>query len=210
MAILRQSDWPQRLQYFWTQLSGWARMCAGLLLLALVLTLLLWQALLSNRHAATTSVPAADPVASQLATTSTSSSPSSSAVASSTQSSAATDLPAIQPVTATATRLADWPDVQQAETISAEILGLADSTGLLFERAEFSLQTIEGSPTLAIQSIRLPVKGGYTQLRQFLHTVLQRYPSLALADCQLQRQDISQSEVSALLTLHLYVRQARQ
>lgn len=99
-----------------------------------------------------------------------------------------------------------WPVVADAEAISADILSEADSQGLIFERAEFALETLDAMQALAVQHIHLPVKGDYLQLRHFLSLVLQRNPSLALTDFSIHRADASQTEIEAQLSLSLYLR----
>lgn len=185
MAILSQSQWPQWLQHQWTQSSWLARLCCLLAGCAAFLAVMVWQAFMSeesNQASGATQVAAALPA----------------------------HVMRIEPVAAAVTRIADWPRLQEAESISAGILSVADETGLLFERAEFSVQDLKESPSLAIQVIKLPVKGDYVQIRRFLNHVLQRYPSLALSDCSLQRNDITQTQLSAQFTLHLYVRRESQ
>ncbi|MDP8566905.1 hypothetical protein [Methylophilus aquaticus] len=101
--------------------------------------------------------------------------------------------------------LRQWPPHSEAERISAEILAQADAMGMIFERAEF--QSVPGqSDVLQELRIKLPLKGDYLQIRQFLAHVLHTYPSLALAQCKLQRSDIMQPELEALIEFSLYTR----
>ncbi|HSH87231.1 MAG: hypothetical protein ACAH08_03480 [Methylophilus sp.] len=110
---------------------------------------------------------------------------------------------------AVATSLQQWPAEDEAEQISAEILAQADALGMLFERAEFQSLPIEHS-VLQIQRIKLPLKGDYPQVRQFLKQVLQTYPSLALSQFKLQRSDVLQTGVEAYVEFSLYTRKRAQ
>jgi Tfp pilus assembly protein PilO len=101
--------------------------------------------------------------------------------------------------------LQQWPSEDEAERISAEILAQADAMGMIFERAEFQSIPIEHS-TLQIQRIKLPLKGDYPQVRQFLSRVLQGYPSLAVSQFKLQRSDVMQTGVEAYVEFSLYTR----
>lgn len=105
--------------------------------------------------------------------------------------------------------LKQWPLHSEAERISAEILAQADAMGMIFERAEF--QSVPGqSDVLQELRIKLPLKGDYIQIRQFLAHVLHTYPSLALVQCKLQRSDIMQPELEALIEFSLYTRKGGQ
>jgi hypothetical protein len=107
------------------------------------------------------------------------------------------------------TVLTAWPVEEEAERISAEILTEADAMGMIFERAEFqSLPVAHAS--LQVQRIKLPLKGEYMQVRQFLRQVLQRYPSLALSQFKLQRTDVMQPAIEAYVEFSLYTRKRGQ
>lgn len=117
-------------------------------------------------------------------------------------------LPATQPLPQPMQVLAQWPSEEDADRVSAEILALADAMGMVFERAEFQSGAIAQSD-LYIQRIKLPLSGDYVQLRHFLALVLQRYPSLALAQCKLQRSDVQQAGLEAYIEFNLYTRKRR-
>jgi len=102
-----------------------------------------------------------------------------------------------------------WPAEEEADRISAEILAQADAMGMLFERAEFLSLPAERS-RLQVQRIKLPLKGDYIQVRQFLQTVLQAYPSLALSQLKLQRSDVMQTGIEAYVEFSLYTRKRSQ
>ncbi|HSI29289.1 MAG: hypothetical protein ACAH05_00195 [Methylophilus sp.] len=113
--------------------------------------------------------------------------------------------PAKSAVSTVAQSLLQWPAEEEADRISGEILAQADALGMIFERAEFQSIPIEHS-TLQIQRIKLPLKGDYPQVRQFLNRVLQTYPSLALSQFKLQRSDVMQTGVEAYVEFSLYTR----
>ncbi len=112
---------------------------------------------------------------------------------------------AVNSVTTAAQSLQQWPSEDDAERISGEILAQADAMGMIFERAEFQSLAIEHS-NLQIQRIKLPLKGDYPQVRQFLSRVLHTYPSLALSQFKLQRSDVMQTGVEAYVEFSLYTR----
>lgn len=105
--------------------------------------------------------------------------------------------------------LQNWPMEDQADLISAEILAQADALGMVFERAEFQSLPVEHA-TLQVQRIKLPVKGEYLQVRQFLSRVLRTYPSLALSQFKLQRTDVMQTGIEAYVEFSLYTRKRGQ
>ncbi|MGP1717333.1 MAG: hypothetical protein ACTS9Y_09150 [Methylophilus sp.] len=112
----------------------------------------------------------------------------------------------VKPVLSTAAHsLQQWPSEEEADRISGEILAQADALGMIFERAEFQSIPIEHA-TLQIQRIKLPLKGDYLQVRQFLNRVLQAYPSLAVSQFKLQRSDVMQTAVEAYVEFSLYTR----
>jgi hypothetical protein len=122
--------------------------------------------------------------------------------------------PLLQPLPKTAVASAptiwqQWPAEDDADRISAEILAQVDAMGMIFERAEFQSLPVERSH-LQIQRIKLPLKGDYLQVRQFLQTVLQAYPSLALSQFKLQRSDVMQTGIEAYVEFSLYTRKRGQ
>lgn len=97
------------------------------------------------------------------------------------------------------------PAKQQTDALSANILALADNLGLVFERAEFSSKSSENSAIIHHQ-IKLPMKGTYLQIRQFLNTLLNEQPTLALTEIELHRDDVFSDMIEANLVLTLYLR----
>ena len=170
----------QRLLFLWQRSAFHQRWLAGLLLVNILLLVLLAGAWLSQQHLqqALQQLPRQAPATRML------------------QQAAA-------PVASLV--LQSWPTEDQADLISADILASADAMGMLFERAEFQAIPAEGS-ALKVQRIKLPLKGEYLPLRQFLQQVLQTYPSLALSQLKLQRTDVMQPGMEAYIEFKLYTR----
>lgn len=97
------------------------------------------------------------------------------------------------------------PENSETDAISERILQLADSMGLEFERAEFNAMQSAGSLLIQHQ-IKLPVKGSYMQIRQFLNAIFNEQATLALTEMQIHRDDVFNDLVEANLVLTLYLR----
>ncbi|MGQ2964932.1 hypothetical protein [Methylophilus sp.] len=182
MALLKLQ--VQRLIFRWQQGSSGQRWVSAMLVVVLALAALLGHAVF-KRHQLQQALQQL-PVAARVSATQIVS-PAATAAASAAQA------------------LQQWPPEEQANRISAEILAQADALGMIFERAEFQSVAIEHT-TLQIQRIKLPLKGDYLQVRQFLNRVLQAYPSLALSQFKLQRSDVMQTTVEAYIEFSLYTR----
>lgn len=100
------------------------------------------------------------------------------------------------------------PDERQADVIDAQILRSADSLGMVFEHAEFKSIPVDDAHLL-VQHIKLPLKGNYIQIRQFLNALLNAYPSLALTELTLQRDDATRDQVESQVEFTLYLRKAK-
>jgi Tfp pilus assembly protein PilO len=100
------------------------------------------------------------------------------------------------------------PNEHQADAISAQILRSADSLGMVFEHAEFKSIPVDDTH-LVVQHIKLPLKGNYIQIRQFLNALLNAYPSLALTDLTLQRDDATSDQVASNIEFTLYLRKGQ-
>ncbi len=97
------------------------------------------------------------------------------------------------------------PQAAGADALSANILRTADGLGLRFERAEFSATPLAGMRLIQYQ-IKLPVRGSYMQIRQFLKALLNAHPTLALMELQVRRDNVLSESVQANLVLSLYLR----
>lgn len=96
------------------------------------------------------------------------------------------------------------PEQTETDAISERILQLADGMGLVFERAEFN--TLQGAgPALIQHQIKLPLKGSYMQIRQFLNALFNEQATLALTEMQIHRDDVFSDLVEADLVLTLYL-----
>ena len=100
------------------------------------------------------------------------------------------------------------PSEHLADTISAQILRSADSLGMVFEHAEFKSKPVDDAH-LVVQHIKLPLKGTYIQIRQFLNALLNAYPSLALTDLTIQRDDATSDQVKSNIEFTLYLRKGQ-
>lgn len=97
------------------------------------------------------------------------------------------------------------PKKDEVNTLSERILHEADSMGLQFERAEFS-ENKSTDTFLVLHQIKLPVRGNYLQIRQFLNNLLNAQPALALTEFKVHRDDVFTDLVEANLELKLYLR----
>ncbi len=100
------------------------------------------------------------------------------------------------------------PSEHQADAISAQVLRSADSLGMVFEHAEFKSIPVDDAH-LVVQHIKLPLKGNYIQIRQFLNALLNAYPSLALTELTLQRDDATSDQVTSNIEFTLYLRKGQ-
>jgi Tfp pilus assembly protein PilO len=97
------------------------------------------------------------------------------------------------------------PKNSEIDALSEQILREADGMGLQFERAEFS--EIKPTETALMQhQVKLPVRGNYVQIRQFLNGLLNTQPALALTEFNVRRDDVFSDLVEANLVLTLYLR----
>jgi hypothetical protein len=80
---------------------------------------------------------------------------------------------------------------------------LAERRGLYLERAEYKF---DQSKFLDVYQIEFPLKGGYRDIRAFLHQALAAHPSLTLENLHLSRQDIKAVNIDADVRFMLYLR----
>ena len=96
------------------------------------------------------------------------------------------------------------PKNSEIDALSEQILREADGMGLQFERAEFS--EVKSTETALMQhQVKLPVRGNYVQIRQFLNGLLNTQPALALTGFNVRRDDVFSDLVEANLVLTLYL-----
>lgn len=97
------------------------------------------------------------------------------------------------------------PKISEVDALSERILQEADSIGLQFERAEFS--EVKNTESSIVQhQIKLPVRGNYVQIRQFLNALFNTQAALALSEFNVRRDDVFTNLVEANLVLTLYLR----
>ena len=88
------------------------------------------------------------------------------------------------------------------------ILNVATNNGLAIDKVEYD-QPLSTSPLIQYQ-IKLPLKGNYIQIRQFIDQVLNTLPSIALNDISLRREDITTNQLEARLQFTLYLQNEKQ
>ena len=81
----------------------------------------------------------------------------------------------------------------------------ATAHGVTTERVEYRLVTNPSSAFLRYE-ITLPIKGDYQQIRQFINQLLNTFPTLALSEFSLKRNDAQTQEVDAHVKLTLFLR----
>jgi|SRR5450830_143720 len=88
------------------------------------------------------------------------------------------------------------------------ILHVATNVGLVVDKVEY-VQPLTASPLIQYQ-IKLPLKGSYIQIRQFISQVLNASPSMALNDLSLRREDLATELVEAQIQFNLYMQKEKQ
>lgn len=89
----------------------------------------------------------------------------------------------------------------------ARLFAAAKHAGLRLEQGSYRPASHLGGGPLRYQ-ISLPVSGDYPAIRSFLAEALERQPGLALDSLTLMREAIGSPEVTAKLSLTLYLREA--
>jgi hypothetical protein len=84
------------------------------------------------------------------------------------------------------------------------ILNAATNAGLSLEKVEYD-QPLTRSP-IAQYQIKLPIKGSYVQIRQFVSEVLNNLPTIALDDISMRRDDITSDVLQARIQFTLYLK----
>jgi hypothetical protein len=96
------------------------------------------------------------------------------------------------------------PKQGEANKKIAQILHTATETGLSTDKVDYAAQSY--STSLIKYQIKLPTQGSYIQIRQFLNSVLNALPTVALTDIKLKREDIGSDLIDAHIQFNLYVR----
>ncbi len=100
-----------------------------------------------------------------------------------------------------------FPDESRLPGELGRLLNLAESGGLQFSAGEYRL--VAGKEKLLDRYVvSLPVLGDYREIRQFLLTLRDEFPNLAIEDVSLRRDSIGAGEIEAQLRLVIFIRRA--
>lgn len=80
----------------------------------------------------------------------------------------------------------------------------ADAEKISLARGEYSLAVEQGTH-MARYQILLPVRGSYAQLRRFIDAAIAQVPGLSVEDIDLQRKEVSATEVDGRIRMTLYL-----
>jgi hypothetical protein len=89
----------------------------------------------------------------------------------------------------------------------SHMFAAARESGLQLSRGEYAIVT-DRQTGLVVYRMTLPVRGGYTQIREFVAASLKAVPALALDEVTFERPKISETQVQARVRLTLYLRLA--
>lgn len=96
------------------------------------------------------------------------------------------------------------PEQPAATTDIDRLYAAATAEELSLARGEYAL-VVEDGPALARYQILLPVRGAYPQLRRFLVHALATVPALGLEELELQRKQVSDTELEGRIRMTLYL-----
>lgn len=100
------------------------------------------------------------------------------------------------------------PGQPAATTDIDRLYAAAAAEELSLARGEYAL-VVEDGTGLARYQILLPVRGAYPQLRRFLARALAAVPALGLEDLELQRKQVSDTELEGRIRMTLYLSRRR-
>jgi anion-transporting ArsA/GET3 family ATPase len=86
----------------------------------------------------------------------------------------------------------------------SQVLAAVESHGLAMARVDYK-RSDQRDAGISVLEVRLPVRGSYFQVRQFIESVLVQHPGAAFQEIGLERVDIGASEVLAKLKLSIYL-----
>jgi hypothetical protein len=89
----------------------------------------------------------------------------------------------------------------------SQMFAAARESSLQLSRGEYAVMT-DRQTGLVLLRMTLPVRGGYTQIREFVAASLKAVPALALDELTFERPNISETQVQARVRLTLYLRLA--
>ena len=110
----------------------------------------------------------------------------------------------LQPGQQLASLQQNLPAQQEATAAIERIYATASREGIALARGEYAL-ALDPQTQLARYQILLPVRGSYPQLRRFLRSVRSQLPALVLEDIDLQRKQISETELDGRIRMALYL-----
>jgi Tfp pilus assembly protein PilO len=84
------------------------------------------------------------------------------------------------------------------------IFAAAQSQGLGLEQGEYKV-TVDRNGRLLSYEIRLPVRGSYVQIRNFVAQVLEEVPSIAMDELTTRREAIGESRIEASIRFTLFL-----
>lgn len=87
----------------------------------------------------------------------------------------------------------------------SRMFAAAEESKLQLSRGEYAIVT-DRQTGLVLYRMTLPVRGGYTQIREFVAAALKAVPALALDELTFERPNISETQVQARVRLTLYLR----
>ena len=87
----------------------------------------------------------------------------------------------------------------------SRIYAAAEENKLQLLRGEYALST-DRQTGLLLYRITLPVRGGYTQIREFVAAARKAIPTLGLDELSFERPNISDNQVQARIRLTLYLK----
>lgn len=100
------------------------------------------------------------------------------------------------------------PKQNEANSEISQILSEVNRAGLVMDKVEYSQSNV--SSAIIQYQIKLPLSGSYMQIRQFLNQVLKTFPSIALSDISLARNDVTSEILDARIQLTLYLSNERK
>jgi Tfp pilus assembly protein PilO len=113
------------------------------------------------------------------------------------------DLPNVQ--SASAQRLVDeLPSRNDLPQVMGQIATIAATAGLTLDRGNYDFAPTDSS-LVARYSLRLPVRGTYPQVRQFVENTLAALPVVALESMRFERSDIAEQSIEADLEFAILV-----
>lgn len=103
---------------------------------------------------------------------------------------------------------ASLPSQNEANSKIAAILEAIKKSGLESKKTGYTSQDVPDSDMVQYR-ITIPVSGSYIHISQFINSVLNEHPSLALAAANFHRRDINSDAVEANIQMILYLHRTK-